>query len=126
MNVKAENVATTVSAGDIVKYVIAGLIAASGIVVFYMFPQWYAPIRGLIVLVGFAAAVAVMSLTALGRQGRGFLSEAMFELRKVVWPTRDEALKLTGVVLAMVGAISIILATLDFFISLFVKWLLGH
>jgi len=126
MNVKAENVATTVSAGDIVKYVVAGLIAASGIVVFYMFPQWYAPIRGLIVLVGFAAAVAVMSLTALGRQGRGFLSEAMFELRKVVWPTRDEALKLTGVVLAMVGAISIILATLDFFISLFVKWLLGH
>jgi len=126
MNVKAENVATTVSAGDIVKYVIAGLIAASGIVVFYMFPQWYAPIRGLIVLVGFAAAVAVMSLTALGRQGRGFLSEAMFELRKVVWPTRDEALKLTGVVLVMVGAISIILATLDFFISLFVKWLLGH
>jgi len=126
MNVKAENVATTVSAGDIVKYVIAGLIAASGIVVFYMFPQWYAPIRGLIVLLGFAAAVAVMSLTALGRQGRGFLSEAMFELRKVVWPTRDEALKLTGVVLVMVGAISIILATLDFFISLFVKWLLGH
>ena len=126
MNVKAENVATTVSAGDIVKYVVAGLIAASGIVVFYMFPQWYAPIRGLIVLLGFAAAVAVMSLTALGRQGRGFLSEAMFELRKVVWPTRDEALKLTGVVLAMVGAISIILATLDFFISLFVKWLLGH
>jgi preprotein translocase subunit SecE len=126
MNVKAENVAATVSAGDIVKYVVAGLIAASGIVVFYMFPQWYAPIRGLIVLLGFAAAVAVMSLTALGRQGRGFLSEAMFELRKVVWPTRDEALKLTGVVLVMVGAISIILATLDFFISLFVKWLLGH
>jgi len=126
MNVKAENVATAVSAGDIVKYVVAGLIAASGIVVFYMFPQWYAPIRGLIVLLGFAAAVGVMSLTALGRQGRGFLSEAMFELRKVVWPTRDEALKLTGVVLVMVGAISIILATLDFFISLFVKWLLGH
>jgi preprotein translocase subunit SecE len=126
MNVKAENVATTVSAGDIVKYVIAGLIAVSGIVVFYMFPQWYAPIRGLIVLLGFAAAVGVMSLTALGRQGRGFVSEALFELRKVAWPTRDEALKLTGVVLAMVAAISIILATLDLIIQWLVKMLLGH
>jgi len=67
-----------------------------------------------------------MSLTALGRQGRNFLSEALFELRKVVWPTRDEALKLTGVVLMVVMIISLTLATFDFFISLFVKWLLGH
>jgi preprotein translocase subunit SecE len=126
MNVKAQDVGTSVSAGDIVKYVIAGLIAAGGIAVFYLFPQWYAPIRGLIVLVGFAAAIGVMALTALGRQGRGFLSEALFELRKVVWPTRDEALKLTGVVLLMVLAISLILATFDFIISQLVKLLLGH
>ena len=126
MNVKAQDVGTSVSAGDIVKYVIAGLIAAGGIAVFYLFPQWYAPIRGLIVLVGFAAAVAVMTLTALGRRGREFLSEALFELRKVVWPTRDEALKLTGVVLMVVMIISLTLAAFDFVISFFVKWLLGH
>jgi preprotein translocase subunit SecE len=126
MNTKAENVGTSVSAGDIVKYVIAGLVAASGIAVYYLFPQWYAPIRGLIVLLGFAGAVAVMSLTALGRQGRGFLSEALFELRKVVWPTRDEALRLTGVVLLVVVVISLILATFDLIISQLVKLLLGH
>ena len=126
MNVKAENVGTSVSAGDIVKYVIAALIAAGGIAVFYLFPQWYAPIRGLIVLIGFAAAIAVMSLTALGRQGRGFLAEALFELRKVVWPTREEAMRLTGVVLLMVFVISVILATFDFVISWLVKQLLGH
>src|SRR4249920_2874486 len=121
MNVKAQNVGTSVSAGDIVKYVVAGLIAAGGIAVFYLFPQWYAPIRGLIVLLGFAAAIAVMSLTVLGRQGRGFLAESLFELRKVVWPTRTEARNLTGVVLAMVLAISLILATFDFIISQLIK-----
>ena len=126
MNVKAQDVGTSVSAGDIVKYVIAGLIAAGGIVVFYLFPQWYAPIRGLIVLLGFAAAIGVMSLTAIGRLGRGFLSEALFELRKVVWPTRVETRNLTGVVLLMVLAISLILATFDFIISQLVKLLLGH
>ena len=126
MNVKAQDVGTSVSAGDIVKYVIAALIAAGGIVVFYLFPQWYAPIRGLIVLVGFAAAIGVMSLTALGRQGRGFLSEALFELRKVVWPTRDEALKLTGVVLMVVMIISLVLALFDLIISQLIKLLLGH
>jgi preprotein translocase subunit SecE len=126
MNVKAENVGTSVSAGDIVKYVIAALIAAGGIAVYYLFPQWYGPIRGLIVLFGFAAAIAVMALTALGRQGRGFLSEALFELRKVVWPTKVEARNLTGVVLLMVLAISLILATFDFIISQLVKLLLGH
>src|SRR4249920_875189 len=126
MNVKAQDVGTSVSAGDIVKYVIAALIAAGGIAVFYLFPQWYAPIRGLIVLVGFAAALAVMALTALGRQGRGFLSEALFELRKVVWPTKDEALKLTGVVLLVVVVISLILFSFDQIIQFLVKLLLGH
>ena len=126
MNVKAENVGTAVSAGDIVKYVLAGLIAAGGIAVFDLFPQWYAPIRGLIVLFGFAAAIAVMSLTVLGRQGRGFLAESLFELRKVVWPTRDEALRLTGVVLLVVMIISLVLALFDLIISQLVKLLLGH
>jgi len=125
MNVKAQDVGTSVSAGDIVKYVIAGLIAAGGIAVFYLFPQWYGPIRGLIVLFGFAAAIAVMALTALGRQGRNFLAEALFELRKVVWPSRDEALKLTAVVLAVVMLISLILATFDLIINQLVKLLLG-
>src|SRR5438876_12418497 len=126
MNVKAENVGTSVSAGDVVKYVIAGLIAAGGIAVYYLFPQWYGPIRGLIVLFGFAAAVGVMALTALGRQGRDFLSEAMFELRKVVWPTRVEARNITGVVLLVVLIISLILAALDLIIEQLVRLLLGH
>ena len=41
-------------------------------------------------------------MTVLGLRGRDFLSESMFELRKVVWPTKDEATRITLVVLAVV------------------------
>ena len=124
MNTKAENVVPATSAGDIAKYVLALALAAGGIAVFYLFPQWIAPVRVLLVLVGLAAALAVMSLTAHGRRGRDFLYESLFELRKVVWPTRQDAMRTTGVVLVVVVVISLILALFDKIILLGVNWLL--
>ena len=124
MNTKAEQVQGT-SAGDFAKYGLALLVVAAGIVAFYMLP-WPAPVRGLLVAVAMVAALAVMALTAVGRQGREFLSEALFELRKVVWPTQQEARRITAVVLAVVVAISLILALFDWVISIMIKWLLGN
>jgi preprotein translocase subunit SecE len=83
-------------------------------------------VRALIVAAGFAAAIFVGSLTAAGHRGRDFVSEALFELRKVVWPTGQEARRITLVVLAVVLAISLILAGFDFLISLAVKALLSN
>ena len=124
MNTKAENVVPATSAGDIVKYVLAAAIAAGGIVAFYLFPQWIAPLRVLLVLAAFAGAVAVMSATSLGRRGREFLSESLFELRKVVWPSRQDAMRTTGVVLVVVVLISLILALFDKIIAQLIKLLL--
>ena len=124
MNTKAEQVQGT-SAADFAKYGVALLVAAAGIAAFYLL-SWPAPVRGLLVVVAFAGALGVMALTAVGRQGREFLSEAMFELRKVVWPTQQEARRITMVVLAVVLLISLILAFFDWTISLAVKWLLGN
>ena len=126
MNTKAEQVGQQgTSAGDYVKYVAALLIAAAGIAAFYLL-SWPAPVRGLLVVVSFAAALAVMALTALGRQGREFLSESLFELRKVVWPTQQEARRITAIVLVVVLAISLILALFDLVISQLIKLLLGN
>ena len=125
MNTKAENVVPATSAGDIAKYALAAVVAAAGVAVFYLFPGWMAPLRVLVVVLGFAGAVAIMALTALGRRGREFLSESLFELRKVVWPTRQETFKITWVVLAVVVVISLILSFFDLIISFGVKWLLS-
>jgi preprotein translocase subunit SecE len=125
MNTKAENVVPATSAGDIAKYALAAVVAAAGIAVFYLFPGWMAPARVLVVVLGFAAALAIMALTALGRRGREFLSESLFELRKVVWPTRQETFRITWVVLAVVVVISLILSLFDLIISQLIKLLLG-
>jgi preprotein translocase subunit SecE len=126
MNTKASNVAPGTSAADIAKFAAAVLVAAGGIAAFYLLPAWPAPVRALIVAAGFAAAIFVGSLTAAGHRGRDFVSEALFELRKVVWPTGQEARRITLVVLAVVLAISLILAGFDFLISLAVKALLSN
>jgi preprotein translocase subunit SecE len=67
----------------------------------------------------------VFGFTAKGHQARKFFSDSMFELRKVVWPTREESYKITGMVLVVVVIISLILAGFDFVISALIKLLLG-
>ena len=125
MNTKAENVVPATSAGDIVKYALAVALVAAGIAVFYLFPGWAGPLRALVVALGLVAAGAVMSTTALGHRGREFLRESMFELRKVVWPTRQETWRITLTVMVVVVIISLILALFDLIISQLIKLLLG-
>ena len=126
MNTKASNVAPGTSAADIAKFAAAALVAIAGIAAFYLLPAWPAPVRALLVALGFALAIFVGSLTAAGHRGRDFVSEALFELRKVVWPTRPEATRITLVVLAVVLVISLILAGFDFVISQLIKLLLSN
>ena len=126
MNTKASNVAPGTSAADIAKFAAAALVAIGGIAAFYLLPAWPAPVRALLVAAGFAAAIFVGSLTAAGHRGRDFVSEALFELRKVVWPTRPEATRITLVVLAVVVVISLILSGFDFVISQLIKLLLSN
>ena len=45
---------------------------------------------------------------------RRFIRETTGELRKVSWPTRQEALNLTLVVLAVTATMSLFLGALDF------------
>ena len=65
-------------------------------------------------------------MTAYGHRGRDFFSESLFELRKVVWPTQQEATRITIVVLIVVLVISLILAGFDFVISWLIKLLLSN
>lgn len=54
-----------------------------------------------------------------------FINETMGELRKVTWPTRDEALRLTAVVLAVMIASSIFLGAIDALLTEGFRALLG-
>lgn len=115
------------SAGDVVKYIVALLLAAGGVFAFYWFAGvWPTALRVLAVVGGLVAGAAVFLTSVKGAQTREFLSESRFELRKVVWPTRQEALRTTWVVIAMVVIISLVLAGFDVIIQWMVKWFLGR
>jgi preprotein translocase subunit SecE len=51
--------------------------------------------------------------------------ETMGELRKVSWPTRQEAQRLTGIVVAVMVAMSLLLGLLDYIFSSLVTLILS-
>ena len=113
--------------GDIAKYALAILLAIAGLVVFYWFEnQWPTGIRILAVVAGLVLGALVFMVTAKGAETREFLSESRFELRKVVWPTRQETTRTMWVVVVVVIVISLMLAGMDALIQMAVKWLLGN
>ena len=126
LNSRVEQTGSQASATDVAKYAAAALLLVGGLVVFYWFDgQWPMPLRVLAVVAGAAAALVVFLTSAKGRQVREFLSEARFELRKVVWPTRQEAMRLTWVVMLVVVIISLVLAGFDLVIQWAIRLLLG-
>ena len=126
MNSKVEQPGSPASGGDIVKYVLAVALVAGGIFAFYWFEQWHDALRALAVFGGLVAGALVFMTTRKGIQTREFLSEAKFELRKVVWPTRQEAWRTTLVVMVAVLILSLILAGFDWIISKLVQQLLSR
>ena len=126
MNTKVEQAEQAVSAADVAKYVLAIALVAGGIFAFYWFSQWPGPVRALVAAAGVVLGAVVMAFTAKGRQTKEFISESLFELRKVVWPTRQETTRMTWVVIAVVIILSLILAGFDFVVQKAIQWFLGR
>ena len=125
MNSKVEQ-ARTGSPVDIVKYALALALVAAGVFGFYWFADWAVGLRGLLVIGGLVAGTLVFLGSYKGVQTREFLAESRFELRKVVWPTRQEASRATMMIIIAVVVISLILAGFDLVIQWAVQWLLGR
>ena len=127
MNTKAEQPRST-SAADIGKLTLAVLVLAAGVFAYSWFDNDAsvpASVRLLGVLVALVAAMAIGAFTGPGRRVRGFIAESQFEMRKVVWPTRDETLKTTLVIIAVVIVLSLLLGLIDLILkSVVLDWLL--
>jgi preprotein translocase subunit SecE len=122
MNAKME----TAGAGralDVAKLVLAAAVVAAGIAGYYYLADLASSWRMLIVLAAVVVAAAIAAFTAPGRAVRGFLRETQFEMRKVVWPTREETLRTTLVVIIVVILLSAVLGLID----VLLKWaILDH
>jgi len=79
-----------------------------------------------VLLVIGATAVAIASRTATGRVVWEFIRESRTEVRKVVWPNRKETLQTTGIIIALVGVVAIIMWIIDGLLSWVIRAVLGQ
>jgi len=104
----------TVSTGaDKAKLVAAALLLVGGIVAFYALGQKDLWLRVIVLLVLLAGAVAVFFTAESGKQLIAFGRDSVKEVKKVVWPTRKEAIQMTGYVFAFVIVMAVFMFTTD-------------
>jgi preprotein translocase subunit SecE len=104
----------TVSTGaDKAKLAVAVVLAVGAIVAFYLLSRQGSLVQWAALLVGLAAAVAAFGSSESGRQLWAFGRDSWREVKKVVWPTRKEAMQMTAYVFAFVAIMSVFLWLTD-------------
>jgi preprotein translocase subunit SecE len=98
---------------DSFKLLLAIAILILGIVGFYYYEAESQLYRVLGVVFATIVAIAISSTTTLGQNLIGFGREARMEVRKVVWPTRQETIQTTFMVIVAVIVIGIFLWLVD-------------
>ncbi|WP_261379354.1 preprotein translocase subunit SecE [Denitratisoma sp. DHT3] len=101
------------SMADKIKFVLALLLIAAGVVGFYLLAEQPMILRVLAVLAGVAVGAGVAFFTEPGRRFFAFGRESVVEAKKVVWPTRKETMQMTGAVFGFVLVMAVILWVTD-------------
>ena len=109
----SEKIENERSGQDWIKWILVVAIVLAGVYVNSYFSTESLLLRtiGLLVAAGIAGWIAAQ--TAKGRSFIDLCLEARIEIRKVVWPTRQETTQTTIVVLIVIFIVAIILWLLD-------------
>ncbi|CDF81976.1 Conserved hypothetical membrane protein [Pseudomonas knackmussii B13] len=122
MNAKAE---AKDSRLDVVKWLLVAVVVVIGVVAnqYYSAQPLFYRVLGILVLAGVAGFVALQTV-----KGRAFFTlakEARAEIRKVVWPTRQETTQTTMIVVAVVLLMALLLWGLDSLLGWLVSMIVG-
>ncbi len=102
-------VETVSTSGDKLKVVLAICAVIAGVVGFYFLSDKPTLVRAGALVAGLIVAIAIAWTSDPGRNFLGFAKESVRETKKVVWPTRKEAMQITGVVFGFVLLMAIFL-----------------
>ncbi len=111
---------------DTVKLGLVIVLLCVGIVGFYYFASYALVYRVIGILVIFGIAAGLVFTTAIGQKAWGFINESKMEVRKVIWPTRQETMQATMLVVAVVFGVALMLGVIDWFLGKGVAWLTGQ
>jgi preprotein translocase subunit SecE len=127
MNDEAKQTSAEPAAADTAQLIAAIVLALGGVVAFYVlksrpeaWASWAALAGGLVV------GVLVFALSQYGRNFWQFVLESRVELRKVFWPSRNETMMTTLVVLGFVLIASTFFWLLDLTLATVTKFFTGQ
>ncbi|MBU6194370.1 MAG: preprotein translocase subunit SecE [Burkholderiales bacterium] len=109
----ATQVETVSTGADKAKIGLAVLLLVGSVVAFYLLSAEDIWLRVAALLALLAASAGVFLVSEPGRQFVGYARESVRETKKVVWPTRQEALQMTGYVFAFVVVMALMLWLTD-------------
>ena len=104
----------TVSSGaDKAKLAVAAVLVIGAVAAFYALGKQDLWLRVVALLVLMVAALGVFFTSEPGKQLIAYGRDSVKEARKVVWPTRKEAIQMTGYVFAFVFVMALFLWLTD-------------
>ena len=122
---KDQNPIKTGNSLDMAWMLFAALLLAGGIYVYYAFEELPIFVRVAGVLLSVALAALVMLQTDRGRAAWQFIQTARAELRKVVWPNRQETMQTTATVLVIVLILCVFFWLLDMGLAAITRYFTG-
>jgi preprotein translocase subunit SecE len=117
----SEKIETVSNPLDMFKWVIVAVLLGGLVYAYTTYEDVSVLYRALgavavVVVAGFIAAT-----TFKGKSFLGFARDARIEVRKVVWPTRQEVVRMTLVILAATALVGVLL----YFIDMIIVWVVG-
>ena len=104
--------------GDRLLLIAAGAALIAGFAAFYVPATWPVYARWAALIVGLGASVGAFAMSSAGHQLWDFILASRVELRKMVWPTWDDTVRTTGLVILFV----VILGAFFWIVDLFLGW----
>ena len=114
MNAKAENPS---SPFDLIKMIVAVAILLGGVVAYYYFENESQLIRVAGVLLAMVLSIVLFMMTRMGRDLWAFIQGSRVEIRKVIWPNRQETTQTTIAVFGFTLIMGVFFWLLDMFLS---------
>ncbi|HXV40802.1 MAG TPA: preprotein translocase subunit SecE [Steroidobacteraceae bacterium] len=98
---------------DASKLVLAAAALVGGVVAYYLYPEQAQVLRVLMVLGGLVLGLVLLYSSQPGRELWSYVQSSRVELRKMVWPTRQETWRTTLVVFLFVVALGVFFWLVD-------------
>lgn len=122
-NLKAESIS---SQGDFIKWLVVMLLFAAIIAANCIFIDQSAALRIAGNIIAGLIVLALASFTAKGKKFWLFARESRVELRKVIWPTRQETTQATLIIVVVVVLTALVLWGVDSILLWAISFLTGQ